>query len=113
MGRVEDLYNNDIITNVEDAQKYFSAPDLNAKYKVQGSISYNGTNYNVDQTFTNDWEKKFRQVHENWAAKNLSKSEQKEYLMDLERQIRDIKSDKFSLNTSMGPALCQVLRIYL
>ena len=111
MGRVEDLYDNGIITNVEDAQKYFSAPDLNAKYKVQGSISYNGTNYNVDQTFTNDWEKKFRQVHENWAAKNLSKSEQKEYLMDLERQIRDIKSGKFSLNTNTlaGQNTAQIL----
>lgn len=111
MGRVEDLYDNDIITNVEDAQKYFSAPDLNAKYKVQGSISYNGTNYNVDQTFTNDWEKKFRQVHENWASKNLSKSEQKEYLMDLEKQIRDIKSGKFSLNTNTlaGQNTAQIL----
>ncbi len=111
MGRVEDLYDNDIITNVEDAQKYFSAPDLNAKYKVQGSISYNGTNYNVDQTFTNDWEKKFRQVHENWASKNLSKSEQKEYLMDLERQIRDIKSGNFSLNTNTlaGQNTAQIL----
>lgn len=111
MGRVEDLYDNDIITNIEDAQKYFSDPDLNAKYKVQGSISYNGTNYNVDQTFTNDWEKKFRQVHENWAAKNLSKSEQKEYLMDLERQIRDIKSGNFSLNTNTlaGQNTAQIL----
>lgn len=111
MGRVEDLYDNGIITNVEDAQKYFSAPDLNAKYKVQGSISYNGTDYNVDQTFTNDWEKKFRQVHENWAAKNLSKSEQKEYLMDLEKQIHDIKSGNFSLNTNTlaGQNTAQIL----
>lgn len=98
--RVENLVDNDIIINRGEADSYFSQPDLNKRYKIQGSISYDGSNYDIDQILNNNWEQGFRSTHTNWANENLSGREKDQYLIDVEKQIKAIKNGSFNFDSN-------------
>lgn len=98
--RVENLVDNDIITSKEEAYSYFQKPDLNKSYQIKGSISYDGSNYDIDQILNNNWEQGFRSTHTNWANENLSGKEKDQYLMNVEKQIKAIKNGSFNFDSN-------------